>query len=129
MRYCYTSTFCNVLNNILFLIGVVSYFLIKSNMFAYSSLVMNHGIDLICGYIFCYVVSLLYDLLLERKIKISFLLSIVVIASVYWEYIYPIFDSTSVSDFYDMVAYIIGFIIYIIADNYEGLVKSYLSKI
>ena len=122
MRYCHTSTFSNVLNNILFLIGVVSYFLIKSNMFDYSSLVINHGIDLICGHIFCYVVSQLYGLLLERKIKISFLFSIVVIASFYWEYIYPIFDSTSVSDFYDMVAYIMGFIIYIIADNYEGLV-------
>lgn len=129
MRYYHTSTFCNVLNNILFLIGVVSYFLIKSNLFNYSSLVMNHGNDLICGFIFCYVVSILHGLFLNSKIKISFLFSIVVIASVYWEYIYPIFDSTTVSDFYDMVAYIMGFIIYIIADNYEGLFKSYFSKI
>ncbi|GJM57348.1 hypothetical protein EROP_10410 [Erysipelotrichaceae bacterium OPF54] len=99
------------------IIGTVIYILTKIGVFTHAGLIVNHGNDFICGYIFSYLVAFLYQLILRNKISIGFLLLAILIASWYWEIIYPIFDKESISDFYDFIAYIMGFTLYAVINE------------
>ena len=111
----------NALINVLFIVGIAMYIFIKMGLFSSISMIMNHGNDFICGYIFSYLVSLLYKQFLNERLDNLILLILIIIASIYWELIHPAINKSSVSDFYDVIAYILGFIMYALINNFTVL--------
>lgn len=97
-----------------YLICGALYLLIKINCFGTVGIIRCYGNDVICGYVFSCILKDLYKIILKEDIDNKFQLQILIFASVYWELISPIFIEKSVSDIYDIGAYLIGYIIYIL---------------
>lgn len=79
-----------------------------------------YGIDLIGGYLFTYVMSIYHQLYFGKKLSFKWAFCLTMLASFYWEYITPMFNPNSISDPFDVIAYLSGFMIYILFHYKKG---------
>ena len=99
---------------IAFLIYMLNRFLLKSlNLPIISYILKNHFNDFLGGFIFCcYINALLY--FSHKKMINNFWILIIFmfLVSISWEFIFPLFLDYSISDWFDVVAYLLGTILY-----------------
>lgn len=86
-----------------------------------------HLNDFIGGIVFCIYTNIIL-VLFKRKpiINIKILLIYMTFVSFIWEYIFPLFLPYSTSDFFDVIAYLLGTILYYlltikVVRNYKDL--------
>ena len=78
----------------------------------------NHLNDFIGGFLFCIYINMLLVLNNKKPIcKFYILFLIMLCVSLTWEYVFPIFLSYSTSDFFDIIAYMLGTILYYLMFN------------
>ena len=83
--------------------------------------------DILAGLSFiAYVNLLLFHLNKRLRFKEGFV--IIVVAGFFWEYCIPLVKKTSISDIYDVVAYLGGFAIYFMNETLVQRIKSYKNK-
>lgn len=73
--------------------------------------------DLLAGIVFFCVLSLINCFWLKKRISIITQFSFLCIAGVFWEYITPLYNSSSVSDPKDIVFYISGGFLFCMVTN------------
>lgn len=129
------SNFCSImfirfhrLNNniklglIVFIIYVFNRFILKSLDLPYISYFLkNHFNDFLGGILFCCYVNALLFYNKKKLITNFFLLfSFMLIVSIIWEYIFPLFLKYSTSDMLDIIAYMCGtFLYYLLLNKYN----------
>ena len=65
--------------------------------------------DYIGGFLFCSYINVVLIIFHKKPItKFKILFPIMIVVSIMWEYLFPIFLKYSTSDFYDVVAYLLG---------------------
>ena len=121
MRITNNNYFCILLIRKDFIICLLSYLINKFILAKRLVWLRWYFNDLICGYIFTLLMDKLYERIFNKKTKIKPLLELLVIASFYWEFIFPYIHKKSTSDVIDIYMYFIGFIIYIILNRRELL--------
>lgn len=103
---------CTLLRKGDILLCIILYLLINLNCFGYTGWVRCYGNDIIAGYVFCYITQELHykflNIYLDNKLQFELL----ILASIYWEFIYPIFSNNSTTDIYDIGAYVVGYIVF-----------------
>ena len=104
--------FCHALKVLSSVICIILYLLNKLNFFYRYEIIRWYLNDIICGYIFSLVVSELYRFFLKREISMRNLFLLLILASIFWEFIYPFIDFRSTKDYFDILAYFIGYILY-----------------
>ena len=129
------SNFCSImfirfhrLNNniklglIVFIIYVFNRFILKSlDLLFISYFLKNHFNDFLGGILFCCYVNALLFYNKKKLITNFFLLfSFMLIVSIIWEYIFPLFLKYSTSDMLDIIAYMCGtFLYYLLLNKYN----------
>lgn len=68
----------------------------------------NYLNDFIGGYVFATILTISYRFYLKREIRVRIYFLIIIMASIYWEYIAPLYLPYSVKDVNDIVAYLAG---------------------
>lgn len=104
--------FCNAVKLLSIVICIILYLLNKLNFFYRYTIIRWYLNDIICGYIFSLIVSELYSIFLKRKINMGALFKLLFLATIFWEFIYPFLDSNSIQDYFDILSYFIGYILY-----------------
>ena len=96
--------FCHALKVLSIVICIILYLLNKLNFFYRYEIIRWYLNDIICGYIFSLVVSELYRFFLEREISMRNLFLLLILASIFWEFIDPFIDFRSTKDYFDILA-------------------------
>ena len=107
---------------IVFIIYVLNRFILKSLDLPYISYFLkNHFNDFLGGILFCCYVNALLFYNKKKLITNFFLLfSFMLIVSIIWEYIFPLFLKYSTSDMLDIIAYMCGtFLYYLLLNKYN----------
>lgn len=107
---------------IVFIIYVFNRFILKSLDLPYISYFLkNHFNDFLGGILFCCYVNALLFYNKKKLITNFFLLfSFMLIVSIIWEYIFPLFLKYSTSDMLDIIAYMCGtFLYYLLLNKYN----------
>lgn len=92
----------------LIIYGINKLFLVNQFNGILSVFLRNYFNDLLCPFIFLGICKLVLDFLeISFEGYLKYLL-LILFAAIIWEFIIPIFDSSSVSDILDIVFYLIG---------------------
>lgn len=108
------NDFFIVLKNFDLIISTVLYMMNKFQLFNNIEILKCYGNDIICGYVFSRIASYLYIKIMKEKIEITFLLKLIATASVFWEFISPLYKLNAVKDLNDLIAYFIGCVIFVV---------------
>jgi len=113
-----------LLSAILFYINEAIKFEIKIPYWGY--LLRNHYNDFLGGISFMALINLILLFSKYNKIKkLKIIILIGLMCSIFWEVITPIFKVDSTGDFWDFIAYSIGFTLYWIIKKYKNKDKTY----
>ena len=78
----------------------------------------NHLNDFIGGFLFCIYVNMILILNNKKPIcKFYILILFMLCVSLTWEYLFPLFLPYSTSDFFDVISYMLGTILYYLMFN------------
>lgn len=79
-----------------------------------NSFMNNHFNDCMAGIVLSAALNDLSAFWFKNILPVKWNVFITIIASVFWEYVTPIYLETSVKDIKDVVAYIVGCIVYLL---------------
>ena len=82
-------------------------------------LMRNYANDLLGGFAFLAYTNLLFDLVKPayRVTKVRVAIPYIFACGLFWEFIAPLFVARSVTDWFDLIAYVVGAFIYIVANR------------
>jgi len=113
-----------LLSAVLFYINEAIKFKIKTPYLGY--LFRSHYNDFWGGVSFIALVNIILYFSIYNKIKnFKIILVFALLCSVFWEVVTPVFVSSSVGDFWDVIAYSLGFTTYWIIKRYINKDKTY----
>lgn len=87
------------------------FWLSHRNYFPFLNSYLN---DFIGGYVFATILVMSYRFYLKREIQVQVYFLIIILASLYWEYIAPLYLPYSVKDAKDIIAYLAGGVVFLV---------------
>ena len=98
----------------IFLIAIILYLLNRNNLIGDNCFLREQFNDLLCPLVVLSIINYYSLIVIKRKLFIKFLsiIALITFGIVWWEGLYPIINSNSISDYKDVIAYLVGAIIY-----------------
>ncbi len=95
---------------IFFIVYLINRFINIQINIHFINILFNYYLnDFIGGFLFCSYINVILIIFHKDPLtKFKILFPIMLVASIMWEYFFPIFLKYSTTDFYDVVAYLLG---------------------